>query len=42
MDIQQAIVRVGNSLIDKKEVKKHNNFRYLIIENTAFKDTMLL
>ena len=38
-DIQQAIVRVGNSLIDKKLVKNHNKFRYLILENAFLKDT---
>ena len=38
-DMQQAIVRVGNSLIDKKEIKLVQQFRYCILENSYLKDT---
>merc|ERR1712176_1471543 len=30
-EMQQAIVRVGNSLIDKKEIKPFQTFRYCIL-----------
>ena len=40
-DMQEAIVRVGNDLIEKREVKVHKNFRYLILENAFLKDTSL-
>lgn len=37
-DLQMAIVRVGVSLIEKKEIKKGNTFRYCILENSYLKD----
>lgn len=40
-EMQEAIVRVGNSMIEKKEVKTSQNFRYAILENTYLKDTQL-
>ena len=40
-DMQEAIVRVGNDLIEKREVKLHKNFRYLIMENAYLKETQL-
>ena len=40
-EMQQAIVRVGNSLIDKKEIKPFQTFRYCILQNSYLKDTQL-
>ena len=40
-EMQEAIVRVGNDLIEKKVVKSHTNFRYVILENSYLKDTKL-
>jgi len=40
-DMQQAIVRVGNSLLDRKEIKPAQQFRYCILENSFLKDTQL-
>lgn len=40
-DMQAAIVRVGNGMIEKKEVKTAQTFRYVILENTFLKDTEL-
>ena len=37
-DLQQAIVRVGTSLIDRKEIKGAHDFRYVILENDYLKD----
>jgi hypothetical protein len=37
-DMQMAIVRVGVSLIEKKEIKKGVSFRYCILENSYLKD----
>lgn len=37
-DIQKAIVSIGTSIIDRKEVKIANGFRYAIIENDFLKD----
>ena len=31
--MQQAIIRVGGSIIDRKEVKMAQHFRYVTIEN---------
>lgn len=36
-----AIVRVGVSLIEKREIKIANKFRYCIIENSYLKDISL-
>lgn len=40
-DMQAAIVRVGVSLIEKKEIKKGVSFRYCILENSYLKDIAL-
>lgn len=40
-EMQQAIVRVGNSLIDKKEIKVGHQFKYCILENSYLRDTQL-
>ena len=40
-DMQQAIVRVGNGLIDKHEIKVAQHFRYCILENSYLRDTQL-
>ena len=40
-DMQQAIVRVGNGLIEKKEIKPAPHFRYCILENSYLRDTQL-
>lgn len=40
-ELQMAIVRVGVSLIEKKEVKKGISFRYCILENSYLKDISL-
>ena len=40
-EMQQAIVRVGNGLIDKREVKTAQKFRYCMLENSYLKDTQL-
>lgn len=40
-EMQQAIVRVGNGLIDKREIKVSRNFRYCILENSFLKETQL-
>ena len=37
-EVQQAIVRVGTSLIDRKEIKIASSFRYVILENDYLKD----
>lgn len=37
-EMQMAIVRVGVSLIEKKEIKKGTIFRYCILESSALKD----
>ena len=40
-EMQQAIVRVGNGLIDKKEIKVVAQFKYCMLENSHLKDTQL-
>ena len=40
-EMQQAIVRVGNGLIDKREIKVAQQFRYCMLENNHLKDTQL-
>jgi len=40
-EMQQAIVRVGNSLLEKKEIKIAQQFRYCILENSFLNDTKL-
>lgn len=40
-EMQMAIVRVGVSLIEKKEIKKGVSFRYCILENSYLKDISL-
>lgn len=39
--MQQAIVRVGTSLIQRKEVKVGNHFRYVMLENDYLADVKL-
>ena len=39
--MQKAIVRVGTSLVEKREVKTQTYFRYVIIENSLLKDIEL-
>jgi hypothetical protein len=33
-----AIVRVGVGLIEKKDIKVNDNFRYCVLENSYLKD----
>ena len=40
-EMQEAIVRVGNGMIEKKDVKTAQNFRYVFLENTYLQDTEL-
>ena len=40
-EMQEAIVRVGNGLIEKKEVKTSQTFRYVFLENTYLKESTL-
>jgi len=40
-EMQQAIIRTGNSLIERKEVKVAAGFRYVIIENDYLADIKL-
>lgn len=40
-DLQQAIVRMGKSLLDRREVKVAHLFRYVMIENDFLKDTTI-
>ena len=40
-EMQKSIVRVGNGLIDKKEVKIMRSFHYCILENSYLRDTAL-
>lgn len=37
-EMQKAIVQIGTSIIDKKEVKIANGFRYAMLENEFLKD----
>lgn len=39
--VQQSIVRIGTLLIERKEVKVAQNFRYIMIENDYLKDVNL-
>jgi hypothetical protein len=38
-DMQQSIVRSGTGIIDRKEVKLANDYRYVTLENDTLKDT---
>ena len=40
-EMQMAIVRVGTGLIERKEVKMHNDFRYTIVDDSYLKDIQL-
>ena len=40
-EMQQAIVRVGTSLIQRKEVKVGNHFRYVMLENDYLADVKI-
>lgn len=40
-ELQQAIVRMGKSLVDRREIKMSHEFRYVIIENDFLKDTTI-
>ena len=40
-EMQKAIVSVGNGMIEKKEVKTAQDFRYVMLENTFLRDTQL-
>jgi cell division control protein 45 len=40
-EMQQAIVRVGTSLIERKEIKMSRYFRYVMIENDFLADVKL-
>ncbi|CDW74860.1 cdc45 domain containing protein [Stylonychia lemnae] len=40
-DIQKAIIHVGTSIIDKKQIKIANRFRYVMIDNDYLKDVEL-
>jgi len=37
-EMQMAIVRVGVSLIEKKDIKNSEHFRYCVLENSYLKD----
>ena len=37
-EMQMAIMRVGTSIIERKEVKQANGYRYVFIENSFLKD----
>jgi hypothetical protein len=39
--MQQAIVRVGTAIIERREVKQNGNYRYVFIENSFLKDIEL-
>lgn len=40
-EMQQAIIRVGCSIIEKKEVKMAEYFRYVLLENDYLSDIKL-
>ena len=40
-DMQQAIIRVGTSIIERKEVKVASMFRYCMLENDYLSDIKL-
>lgn len=40
-DLQQAIIRVGTSLIDRKEIKLASYFRYVMLDNDYLADVKL-
>ena len=40
-DMQQAIIRVGTSIIERKEVKVSASFRYCMLENDYLSDVKL-
>ena len=40
-DLQKALVQIGTSIIDKKEVKAGEGFRYVFLENDYLKDVQL-
>lgn len=40
-DMQQAIIRVGTSIIERKEVKVSATFRYCMLENDYLSDIKL-
>ena len=40
-DLQQAIIRVGTSIIERKEVKVAEYFRYVMLENDYLADVKL-
>lgn len=37
-ELQKALVQIGTSIIDKKEVKAGEGFRYVFLENDYLKD----
>ena len=40
-ELQKALVQIGTSIIDKKEVKVGEGFRYVFLENDYLKDVQL-
>jgi hypothetical protein len=40
-EMQQAIMRVGNAILDQREVKQMKQFNYVFIENSFLKDIQL-
>ena len=40
-EMQQAVIRVGSSIIEKKEVKMAEYFRYVMLENDYLSDIKL-
>ena len=40
-ELQQAIIRVGTSIIERKEVKVAEYFRYVMLENDYLADVKL-
>jgi len=41
IEMQQAVIRVGNSIIERKEVKVAEYFRYVMLENDYLADVKL-
>ncbi len=39
--MQKAIVQIGTQIIEKKEIKMAQGFRYVMIENDYLKDVEL-
>lgn len=40
-DLQKAMVQIGTSIIEKKEVKVADDFRYVLLDSDQLKDVQL-